>query len=94
MSSCFDIQPSPCLHTIKPRSFGFNTNPHPCLFTSAFTLFPSSLSISCSAEGHGLGAGGRREADAGVHDLSEAVRPGHAGGTHMVGTAAPAIKPK
>lgn len=46
------------------------------------------------AEGHGLGAGGRRDEHAAVHDLSQAVRPGHAGGTHMPGTAAPAVKPK
>lgn len=46
------------------------------------------------AAGHGLGAEGRREEGAAIHDLSQAVRPGHGGGTHMPGTAAPAIKPK
>jgi hypothetical protein len=58
------------------------------------SLYTGAHKERFDAEGHGLGASGRRDESAGVHDLSEAVRPGHAGGTHMVGTAAPAIKPK
>ena len=56
--------------------------------------WPTAPRLSCSAAGHGLGAEGRREEGAAIHDLSQAVRPGHGGGTHMPGTAAPAIKPK